>query len=200
MSDTLLAADNLRIYDILLTVIMRPQMPRPLEFKRWEWWLLVLAVGLLVFLATYGKGRRERLAYERFLKLAPQVQAALERFAADHDGQFPPDAMMTSRPAGLNDKYIKWRKSWKIDYEVHDNEQDGQSVCLEFCGPFDERLYFGLCKNPEYRHRYGRGQLIPGHVNRIWVVKEDAAIMEELSPDGQDQKQSPSQAPPAAGK
>lgn len=88
---------------------------RPLDFKRWEWWILVLAVGLLVLLAAHGKGRRERLAYERFLELAPQVQEALERFAADHNGQFPPDAMMTSRPAGLTDKYIKWRKTQELE-------------------------------------------------------------------------------------
>jgi hypothetical protein len=164
--------------DILPAVTTHLQMPRPLDFKRWEWWVLVLAVGLLIFLATYGKGRRERLAYERFLEVAPQVQAALERFAADHNGQFPPDAMMTNRPAGLTDNYIKWRNSWKIDYEVHDNGQDGQTVCLEFCGPFDERLYFGLCKNPQYRRLYGRGQPIPGHVNRIWVISENANVQE----------------------
>ncbi|MFH1035483.1 MAG: hypothetical protein V1806_13320 [Pseudomonadota bacterium] len=174
-------------------------MSRPLDFKRWEWWILVLAVGLLVFLATYGKGRRERLAYEHFLQQAPLVQAALERFAADHDGQFPPDAMMTSRPAGLDDRYIKWRKGWKIDYEVHENEQGGQAVCLEFCGPFDERLYYGLCKKPEYRRLYGRGQPIPGHVNRIWVISENAAIMESPPEEPPGQAQPPSQTPPPAG-
>lgn len=178
----------MRACDILPAVTMHRQIARPLDFRRWEWWILALAVGLLIFLATWGKGRRERLAYERFLEVAPQVQAALERFAADHGGRFPPDAMMTSRPAGLDDKYIHWRKSWKIDYEVHDNEQDGLAVCLEFCGPYDERLYFGLCKNPEYRRRYGRGQAIPGHVNRIWVISENAQILEEAppGPEGQD--------------
>ena len=174
-------------------------MPRPLDFKRWEWWILVLAVGLLVFLAAHGKGRLERLAYERFLEVAPQVQAALERFAADHEGKFPPDAMMTSRPAGLSDKYIKWHKNWKIDYEVHDNQHDGKAVCLEFCGPFDERLYFGLCKVPAYRRLYGRGQPIPGHVNRIWVIREEAPIMEEPPPESQDQQPPPGQATTPAG-
>lgn len=173
--------------DILPAVTTHQQIARPVDFKRWEWWTLVLAVAVLIFLATWGKGRRERLAYERFLEVAPQVQAALERYAADHGGRFPPDAMMTSRPAGLNDGYIRWHKSWKIDYEVHDNGNDGMSVCLEFCGPYDERLYFGLCKNPEYRRLYGRGQPIPGHINRIWLIAEHAEITEEPppAPEGQ---------------
>jgi hypothetical protein len=154
------------------------QISRPLGFKRWDWWTLVLLVVLLVFLASYGKGRRERLAYERFLEVAPQVQAALERYASGHDGKFPPDAMMTSRPIGLGDDYIHWKLSWKIDYEVHENDRGGHLVCLEFCGPFEERHYFGLCRKPEYRRLYGRGQAIPGHVNRIWMIREDAPIMD----------------------
>jgi len=149
----------------------------PLDLRAWERWSLFVLCGVLVFLAAHGKGRKEREAYERFLELAPQVQAALERYAALHDGRFPPDAMHTARPRGLDDAYIDWDQGWKIDYEVHANDQGGQSVCLEFGGPFVQRYYFGLCKNPEYRRLYGRGQPIPGHFNRIWVVRESARIM-----------------------
>lgn len=163
-------------------MLYSPIMPslshtHPVDLRAWERWALIVLCGALIFLAAHGKGRKEREAYERFLELAPQVQAALERFAADHDDRFPPDAMHTARPRGLDAKYIGWDQEWKIDYEVHDNGQGGHSVCLEFGGPFDQRYYFGLCKNPAYRRLYGRGQAIPGHFNRIWVVRESARIM-----------------------
>ena len=179
--------------DILPSVMTTAQSSRPLDFRRWEWWTLVVAVALLVFLAAHGKGRRERLAYERFQEVAPQVQAALERFAADHQGRFPPDSMMTSRPRGLTERYISWDQTWKVDYEVHDNGQGGQAVCLEFCGPFAERHYFGLCRKPELRRLYGRGQPIPGQVNRLWVIREQAEIMDRNDPA----LESPPPAPPA---
>lgn len=149
----------------------------PSHLRTWEKWTLLILCGGLFFLAAHGKGRKEREAYERFVELAPQVQAALERFAADHEGRYPPDAMHTARPLGLDDKYIRWDQGWKIDYEVHPNGEGGKSVCLEFGGPFVQRYYFGLCRKPEYRRLYGRGQAIPGHFNRIWVVQESAQIM-----------------------
>lgn len=151
---------------------------RPLFLNRWEWWTLVGLVILLVFLAVEGKDRKGREAYARFLETAPKVQAALERFADGHDGRFPPDAMFYNGPEGLTGDYIKWDPTWKIDYEVHENGHDGNYVCLEFGGPFKERLYFGLCNNPEFRRKYGRGQPIPGQVNRIWLIREEAPIME----------------------
>lgn len=149
----------------------------PSELRPWERWALILSTLVLVFLAIHGKGRKERDAYERFLENAPRVAAALERFAADHQGRFPPDAMHTAQPLGLDERYIQWEKEWKIDYEVHDNGQGGRTVCLEFGGPFVRRYYFGLCRKPEYRRLYGRGQPIPGQINRIWVIRESAEIM-----------------------
>ena len=151
-------------------------MPRPLDLSRWERWALVIVVAALVFLAVEGRDRKEREAYERFQQQAPLVAQALERYASDHEGRFPPDAMFCQRPLGLNDEYIMWNPAWKIDYEVHDNGHDGQYVCLEFGGPFKQRLYFGLCNVPEYRRKYGRGQDIPGQLNRIWLIREQAEI------------------------
>lgn len=151
-------------------------MPRPLDFSRWERWSLAIVVAALVFLAVEGRDRKERDAYERFQQQAPLVAQALERYAADHQGRFPPDSMFCNRPDGLSDDYIKWDPGWKIDYEVHDNGQDGQYVCLEFGGPFKQRLYFGLCNVPEYRRKYGQGQDIPGQLNRIWLIREQAEI------------------------
>lgn len=144
--------------------------------------MLVAVVATMLFMATAGKGRRQREAYERFLVHAPLVTEALERFASDHDGAFPPDAMFTNSPQGLDDRYIHWDSGWKIDYEVRDNGGGGQFVCLEFGGPFNERQYFGLCNVPEYRRKYGRGQPIPGQTNRIWLVREAATILPAAPP------------------
>ncbi|MEW5914312.1 MAG: hypothetical protein AB1814_17295 [Thermodesulfobacteriota bacterium] len=136
---------------------------------------LLLAVSLL--LAVYGKLRREPEPVLLFLDRAERIEAALERFAADHHGAFPPDAFSVKRPYGLEDRYIKWRESWLIDYEVHPNGRGGEYVCLEFVGPRGKREYLGLCDNPEIRRRYGRGQAIPRCDNRIWVIREQARIM-----------------------
>ncbi len=149
----------------------------PAFLKRWELWVLVILVSGLTALAVAGKGRHIREAYQRFLRNAPRVQAALERFAADHQGRFPPDAMHVRRPQGLGESYIQWDPSWKIDYEVHPNGAGRHFVCLEFCGPEKELEYFGLCRKPELRRKYGRGQAIPGNRNRIWLIRESADIM-----------------------
>jgi len=153
----------------------------PGRLAGWELWLLVAMVAACVGLACAGKGRKEREAYRGFLQAAPRVAAALEAFARDHGGRFPPDAMFVRRPDGLSDKYINWRPSWKIDYEVHPNGRGGEFVCLEFGGPFKHRQYFALCRKPWVRARYGRGEPIPGHTNRIWLVRERAAIMPKTS-------------------
>ncbi len=157
----------------------------PRDLHRYEKWVILALAALLVFLALDGKGRNQREAYNQFLERAPRVAAALERFAADHDGCFPPDAMFCDRPQGLDDRYIAWNPDWRIDYEVHPNGQGGEYVCLEFGGPLRERLYFGLCNNPQFRRDYGQGQAIPGHLNRIWVLREEAPILERQPSAGE---------------
>lgn len=154
---------------------IRKQYPGPLS--KWERWLVAGLLLLCLGLAVAGKGRRQRAAYDAFLKNAPRVAAALEAYAADHGGRFPPDAMFVRSPAGLSPKYIDWHGSWRIDYEVHDNGHGGSFVCLEFGGPFNERRYFALCRKPWVRQKYGRGQPVPGYSNRIWLVREQAPII-----------------------
>lgn len=148
----------------------------PVKFARWEWWALLALLALCLFLAIHGKARRQPEPVLLFLERAGRIETALERFADGHGGAFPPDAFSVRRPAGLDDRYIKWDPAWLIDYEVHPNGQGGQYVCLEFVGPHGQREYLGLCNRPELRRRYGRGQAIPGYDNRIWVVREDARI------------------------
>ena len=144
------------------------------------WELLVISIAVIVCLslALAGRGRKIRGATEQFLAVAPQVQKALEGYAKDHEGRFPPDAMLTSLPKGL-DKYldITWEHTWNLDYDVHDNGSGGQFVCLEWCGPFSKPAYHGLCNKPEIRRKYGKGQPIPDYFNRIWLVRESAPIM-----------------------
>jgi hypothetical protein len=151
---------------------------RPVSLRHWERWALVVLIGLCLTLSLLGKGRRQREAYENFLARAPVVQAALERFAADHGGKFPPDGVHTGRPPGFSDKYLAWDRHWNIDYDVYDNGHGGKYVCLEFCGPFKDPVYFALCRNPENRRLYGRGQPIPGQMNRIWLIREQAPILD----------------------
>ena len=154
----------------------------PSSLKRWELAVIVAAVALLLGLALAGKGRRQRESYEDFLRRAPKIEAALLAFAKDHDGRFPPDAMFTGMPQGMG-PYIKWDERWKIDYEAHENGSGGHYVCMEFCGPYKERLYFGLCNKKKYREKYGKGQPVPGVVNRLWVVRESAELVPQEKND-----------------
>lgn len=144
----------------------------------WVEWLVVIALVLVcLVLGVKGLGRKNKNAYQVFGETAPQIQAALERFAADHQGCFPPDAAPNRPPRGFTDEYIPWRPEWKIDYEAKDNGSGGAFVCLEFGGPYRRQQYLKLCEDPEIRRRYGRGQPIPNQRNRIWVVRENAPIM-----------------------
>lgn len=156
---------------------MAPKSPHPRQLLRWEWWVLLLLVALCLVLAVAGKGRKQARIYEDFLRRAPQIQQSLEAFAKDHNGRFPPDAMFTRRPQGLDDRYIAWSDSWNIDYDVHPNGAGGWFVCLEFVGPYGEPEYYALCLDPEIRKNHGTGTPIPGRSNRIWLVREEAQVM-----------------------
>jgi hypothetical protein len=151
--------------------------------SRWELWLLVGLAVLCLVLAVAGRGRRERQRYQDFLERAPRIEKALHAFAADHGGRFPPDARFTNPPPGLHPDYLDWEAGWLIDYDAHPNAKGGHYVCLEFCGPTGERHYYGLCNQPRLRRLFGRGQPIPGHANRIWVVAEEAPILDRPGQD-----------------
>ena len=94
----------------------------PASLARWETAAIAVAVALLLVLALAGKGRRQRQVYEIFQRRAANVEAALEEFAEDHQGRFPPDAMFTGMPQGLR-PYIRWDEKWKIDYEAPSQRQ-----------------------------------------------------------------------------
>lgn len=149
---------------------------RAARLKAWEWWALGLILALSLGLALRGYYLREPHPVRVFLERAEKIEAAAKRFAADHGGAFPPDGIITRRPAGLDDHYIHWDPKWLIDFEVGPNGLGSHYVCLEFTAPHGHHAYQGLCANPEYRSRYGQGQPIPGSDNRIWVIAEDARI------------------------
>ncbi len=146
------------------------------RLKPWEWWALIAILALSLGLALRGLYLREPHPVRVFLERAEKIDAAAKRFAAEHGGAFPPDGVITRRPAGLDDRYIKWNDRWFIDFEVGPSRQGGHYVCLEFTAPNGIHQYRRLCANPEFRRRYGEGQPIPGHENRIWVIAEKARI------------------------
>lgn len=146
------------------------------RLKTWEWWALVGILVLSLGLALKGYYLREPHPVRIFLERAELIEQAARRFAADHGGAYPPDGIITRRPAGLDDRYIHWDDRWLIDFEAGPNGQGSHYVCLEFTGPNERHEYRRLCANPEYRRRYGEGQPIPGYENRIWVIAEKARI------------------------
>ncbi len=151
----------------------------PSAFKRWDLWVLILLLAVSLFLAIRDRAPREAQPVLMFLERAGMIEDALERFAEDHGGAYPPDGHASNRPPGLSDKYIKWDPAWLIDYEVHPNGKGGRLVCLEFIGPQGVPIYRALCRKPELRRDYGRGQAIPKTNNRIWVIAEDAKILDK---------------------
>lgn len=156
----------------------------PIKLNRLE----LIAVGFIIAVSlTIGWARvdhRMSKAYASFLELAPQVEKALERFAQDHDGHFPPPVDPGRRPPGLDDSYLEWDPMWGLAYDARKNGRkdlkpgEGDCyVCLEFMPPPTRRAFHRLCRYPLLRQRYGRGQPIPGEGNRIWLVREKARIM-----------------------
>lgn len=119
--------------------------------------------------------------YQEFLRRAEKIGQALEAFARDHGGKYPSDGQDTHSPPGLSPGYLEWQEEWNIDYEVHDNGRGGKYVALEYLGQYKPGQSFhssGLTRDPQKRRLYGRGQKIPGSLNRIWVFHEEASIDE----------------------
>lgn len=157
---------------------MRSQSTYSLNsMKRWEFWAVLVLSVLLLGLALHGKDRHHKKAITQFISTAQDIQAALDKFAAEHDGGYPPDAVAYRRPLGLNTRYLRWKPEWHIDYEVGDNDNGGHYACLEFCGPEGAAYYEGLCSDARLRRDYPRAEPIPGHRNRIWLIKESAKII-----------------------
>jgi hypothetical protein len=149
--------------------------------SRWEWFI-TLALMLIISIVAMTQTIRGREAqFKEFIQRAGMIGQALEAFARDHGGRYPDDGIDNQSPPGFSPKYIQWKEDWNIDYEVHDNGQGGKFVALEYLGRFQKGHAFhalGLNSNPNYRKIYGRGQPIPGNMNRIWVFYEQAPIYE----------------------
>lgn len=148
----------------------------PLKLLKLELVIIALAVLVCVVLALRGQDRMNRNAENAFLAAASLMHMGLEAYSADNHGCFPFDAGPAERPWGLSDKYVKWDKDWKIDYDAKDNGKGGFFVCMEFGGPYRSHRYRKLCEDPELRRLYGDGRGIPHHRNRIYVVREQAPI------------------------
>ena len=167
----------------------------PIKLSRLE----LIVVGFVIALSlTIGWARvdhRMAKAYASFLSRAPQVQQALERYAKDNDGRFPPPVNPGERPPGLDDSYLKWDSMWGLAYDARHNGirdlKPGEGdcyVCLEYMPPPSRKAFHRLCRYPDLRKRYGRGQPIPGEGNRIWVVREKARLMPPPKPSPPDAK------------
>jgi hypothetical protein len=147
------------------------------SLAKWELGTLFFLVLLCLALAVAGHGRKQRDAYKDFLRRAKMIEQAVLAFAKDHQGHFPPDGWFTNRPPGLDNSYIYWDPNWNIDYDVVPNGKGGFAVGLEYYGSSDSKRYYGLCRIPRVREKYGKGQPIPRQVNRIWLIRENAKIV-----------------------
>jgi hypothetical protein len=145
----------------------------------WEWLIMVTAMLIISILAVIQTQKVREGPFRDFIGRAVLIGQALEAFSRDHGGRYPDDGIDHYSPAGLSPKYIEWKEEWNIDYEVHDNGHGGKYIALEYLGKYQKGRAFhalGLTRNPVYRKIYGRGQLIPGKLNRIWVFYEEAPI------------------------
>jgi hypothetical protein len=145
----------------------------------WIWGVTLILMILVTLLAISRTIKSREIPYQEFRDRAKEIGQALEAFARDHGGRFPDDGTDNNSPPGLSPKYIQWKKEWNVDYEVHDNGHGGNYIALEYLGRYKNNFLFhaqGLTRNPDYRRLYGRGQLIPKRLNRIWVFYEAAPI------------------------
>ena len=141
--------------------------------------VLMVVITVLAIVQTL---RGREAPFKEFASRAVRIGQALEAYARDHGGCYPPDGIDNQAPAGLSPKYIQWREDWNVDYEVHPNDQGGVYLALEYLGHYNKKYSnhaLGLTKNPEYRQKYGRAQRIPGWSTRIWVFHEQAPICGE---------------------
>lgn len=147
----------------------------------WDWAITLSLMLLISILAIVQTIRGREGPFKKFIERAPQIGQALDAFARDHGGCFPDDGMDNSSPPGLSPKYIQWMEEWNIDYEAHDNGRGGKYIALEYLGPYQKGLSYharGLTRNPTFRQFYGKGQRIPGEINRIWVFYEQGPIFQ----------------------
>jgi hypothetical protein len=145
----------------------------------WEWRILLVLMAFISVLAIVQTIKSREAPFREFAARAAQIGQALEAFARDHGGCYPPDGIDNQAPPGLSPKYLDWREDWNVDYEVHPNGHGGHFAALEYLGRYKKnRAYhaLGLTKNPIYRQKYGRAQHIPGQLTRIWVFHESAPI------------------------
>jgi hypothetical protein len=148
---------------------------------------LALLLAILAWAIPYTTWAR-LAPYRDFVKRAEKIQVALEAFARDHGGQYPPDCFGTEPPEGLSPQYLPWAPAWNIDYEVHPNGQGGYYVGLEFRGPHrpgKNLPYLMLTQIQAFRKAYGQGQRIPGKKGRIYIFHESAPILGEETPKTQ---------------
>ena len=148
-----------------------------LGLTRLEWIILITLTVIISILAVVFTIKGREAHYKAFRERAALIGQALESFARDHGGQYPPDGIDNQSPPGLSPGYIQWREEWNIDYEVHENGHGGNYVGLEYLGLYEKGMKYnaaGLTRNPELRKKYGRGEPIPGKLNRIWIYHEEA--------------------------
>jgi hypothetical protein len=156
----------------------------PVRLSRLEAALVGIIIALSLAIGWARVDHRMVKAYASFQDMAPMVQKALEHFAQDHDGRFPPAVAPGLRPPYLSSKYIDWNPEWGIAYDARPKvKPDGRYhrndcyVCLEFMPPPSHKDFHRLCRYKQLRAQYGRGQSIPGESNRIWVIRESAKVL-----------------------
>ncbi|MBI5584463.1 MAG: type II secretion system protein [Deltaproteobacteria bacterium] len=145
----------------------------------WEWVLLLVLMAFISVLAVVQTTRSREAPFKQFAVRAARIGQALEAYARDHGGCYPPDGIDNQAPPGLSPQYIDWQEDWNVDYEVHPNGQGGYFAALEYLGRYKKNREYhalGLTQNPVYRQKYGRAQRIPGQLTRIWVFHESAPI------------------------
>ncbi len=150
---------------------------RPVSLNRLEAAVIAVLVTISLVLGWYGVNRRVRQAHERFLRLAPEITQALERYAADHGGRYPYPVPPTQRPVGLSDRYIKWDPAWGIVYDTRAARRGTYNICLELLVPNRKSNFRRLCVVYRHLRRHGRAQPIPGTNNRLWVVRRNGKRM-----------------------
>ena len=144
-----------------------------------EWLILVVLMVVITVLAIVQTIRGREAPFKEFASRAVRIGQALEAYARDHGGCYPPDGIDNQAPPGLSPKYIQWQEDWNVDYEVHSNGQGGVYLALEYLGHYNKKYSnhaLGLTNNSEYRQKYGRAQRIPGWNTRIWVFHEQAPV------------------------
>ncbi len=155
------------------------------------WAAFAAALLLAVSLGWAWRLTELRIGTREFLARAPAVEALLAAHARQSGGVLPAmaplppigglraDAGQCAAPRGMGGAKGPWRQGWNIVYQLGGYGGGEPWACLQYLGPWGRRSADPRAWDPAWRAAAGRGQPLPGGLNRLWCLRLDGRRLPE---------------------